>query len=384
MIMKTNEELLEEFSEQRNHSPLTKKTYRGTIKLYCKIQEKSMHELLIEAEDEEDEGIRWKHRKLRTRLLTFRKHLIKNYLNNTVKTHMTRIQSLYRNYEIELHELPYISDKTLNKQKPISFEDLPTNKLLKYVLEESDLQMKAIILFMSSSGTARKETVSLTIQDFIDATKEYHDTSNIYEVINQLNKRKDIIPTFNIKRKKVNEYYYTFCTPEATTAILKYLNSIEKPLKPEMTIFQISPSHLSNTFIRLNNKLKLGKIGKYNRLRTHMIRKYHSTTLDNKENHLTTQDIDFLQGRSDTKTRQSYFFKSSHELQKKYALSMNDITINKKYNITVEDEEIIITERNIEQENKELLKTNKKLQKKMSKIQNIETELKKIKNIMTE
>lgn len=41
--------------------------------------------------------------------------------------------------------------------------------------------MKAIILFMSSSGCARRETLNLTVMDYMNATKEYHNTDNIME-----------------------------------------------------------------------------------------------------------------------------------------------------------------------------------------------------------
>ena len=40
--------------------------------------------------------------------------------------------------------------------------------------------MKAIILFISSSGCARQETLNITIQDFIEATHEYHNSNDIY------------------------------------------------------------------------------------------------------------------------------------------------------------------------------------------------------------
>lgn len=36
---------------------------------------------------------------------------------------------------------------------------------------------------MSSSGCARAETLSLTVQDYLEATKEYHNTNDISKAV---------------------------------------------------------------------------------------------------------------------------------------------------------------------------------------------------------
>jgi hypothetical protein len=67
-----------------------------------------------------------------------------------------------------------------------------------------------------------------------------------------------------------------------------------------------------------------------------MLRKYHATNLANEDNSLTEIDIDFLQGRSDTMTRQSYFFTDEKKLKIRYAESMNAVTIYNQYNVLVD------------------------------------------------
>ena len=42
---------------------------------YERFQEASLEELIIEAENEEDQGIRWKHRRLKRRLIAYTNHL---------------------------------------------------------------------------------------------------------------------------------------------------------------------------------------------------------------------------------------------------------------------------------------------------------------------
>ena len=64
--------------------------------------------------------------------------------------------------------------------------------------------MRAIILFMSSSGCAMAETLSLNIDDFIEATRQYHGTSDIYEVLDILKERDDVIPTFKLRRQTIS------------------------------------------------------------------------------------------------------------------------------------------------------------------------------------
>ena len=45
------------------------------LKHYERFQETTLSELIEEAEEEEDKGIRWKHRKLKRRLISYTNHL---------------------------------------------------------------------------------------------------------------------------------------------------------------------------------------------------------------------------------------------------------------------------------------------------------------------
>ena len=83
--------------------------------------------------------------------------------------------------------------------------------------------MTAIILFMSSSGAARTEMLSLSIQDFIDSTRLYHNSNDIYEILDILKEREDVVPTWKVHRQKTDKWYYTFCSPEANREIINYL-----------------------------------------------------------------------------------------------------------------------------------------------------------------
>ena len=91
-----DEELIEEIHIMKNHSEGTEKLYKHAVKKYTEFCEMSLKELLDEAEAEEDLGIKWKKRKLKRRLLTYRQYLLDNYALNTVKAVLGPILLIYR------------------------------------------------------------------------------------------------------------------------------------------------------------------------------------------------------------------------------------------------------------------------------------------------
>lgn len=322
-----DKEIMNGFIKVRNLNKRTVYGYNNVIKLYTNFNNMSLSELLKEAEKDEEKGIRWKNRKIKMRLLNFRVFLQNNYLISTAKVHFQRILTIYRHFEIEIHNLPQINLKNANKLKPIMFEDLPTKEIIKDAINITNPIMQAIILFISSSGCARQETLNITIQDFIDATREYHDSEDIYEIITILIKRDDVVPTFKLKRQKTNKFYYTFCSPEAVTYILNYLIISKRKLKNEDKLFKTNLDYLNNYFNEINESLNLGKVRKYNRFRSHMLRKFHASILYNHEDGLSLEEIDALQGRGKNNTHASYFMENPKNLKEKYINSLKSILI---------------------------------------------------------
>ena len=354
--MKSNEDILNEIHQAKTHSTSAKKIYKNAVKQYCQQQKLTLSELIQEADKEEEQRIRWRDRKLKQRLLNFRQYLIKNYKKNTVQGYFNSIKSIYLFYEIEIGDLPPLNRKSVKTPEPVNYVDLPTKDIIKKALRIADIRMKAIILFMSSSGCAKKETLNLTIQDFINATKEYHNSNDIYEVIKILKERNDVIPMFRLKRQKTNKYYYTFCSPEAVQALILYLLKLDKDLKekdkklnPENKLFPIHEDYVTILFGELNNTLKLGKKGTYNRLRSHMLRKFHASRLYNSG--LTLDEVDALQGRRKDTTHSAYFMENPKQLKEKYIQHLDCLTINMDVDkIDIKSPEFI----KLENENKEL------------------------------
>ncbi len=323
----SDEEILKEFINVRNLKNRTVYGYKNAIKLYTTFNGMSLVQLLKEAEDDEENGIRWKNRRLKQRLINFRLFLQGNYLISTVKVHFQRILTIYRHFEIEIHNLPKINLKNTNELRPVMFEDLPTKEIIQDALNIANPIMKAIILFISSSGCARQETLNITIQDFIDATSEYHDSDDIYEIITILIKRNDVVPTFKLKRQKTNKFYFTFCSPEAVCYILDYLIISKRNLKNEDKLFKTNLDYLNSYFKEINDSLNLGKVGVFNRFRSHMLRKFHASALYNHETGLSLDEIDALQGRGKDNTHSAYFMENPIKLKKKYIKVLDAVLI---------------------------------------------------------
>lgn len=336
----SNTEILEEIALVRNHGENSKNIYKRAVTHYCNFHQMTMQELLDEADQEEEQGIRWKRRKLKKRLLQYRQWLIQHYKKATIKAYFTSVLVIYKYYDIEIGNLPPLSDKNVDLPTPIRFSDLLTHEEIDLVLKNTNRKFNAVILFMTSSGCARAETLSLTIQDFIDATKEYHHKEDdLMEALEILKNTKNVVPTFYLKRQKTNKYYYTFCSPEAVKSIVNYilndrvrydengnllLNSSEK-------LFEFGKCYLAAALTKLNDDLNLGHAGTYNRLRTHMFRKFNASTL--KKAGMSESDIDALQGRGKSSTRAAYFYEDPEILRKKYIECLPSLVINDNVNV---------------------------------------------------
>lgn len=357
--MSSNYDLVHYFSKSRNHIKNTEKSYHIIINQYTKFNGLTMQELLDEAEEEEKQKIRWKDRTLKKRLIDYRAFLYDKYAYSTAKSRFSRLCSFYQHFEIEIHNLPKISNINVDKTH-MGFKDLPTKEILKKALKISDPLLRAILLFMSSSGSARVDTMNLTIQSFINATNNeyisYHNSDDIYDVLNELKDRDDIVPIFEITRQKTNKFYYTCCSPEAVTEIVDYLASRTTKLKPESPLFDLGKGKFIDSFRNINDTLGLGRLSNGNRRFTsHMLRKFHSTMLWNEK--VSTDIVDALQGRGKDQTHSSYFYENPLKLREIYIEHLNCLTINADVsNINFKSEEYI----KLENENEILREENEK------------------------
>ena len=313
--------IINKISKERNLKQSTISGYESSLNKYSEFHNQSLKSLLDEAVEEEKNLVPLKERKIKTRLMDFRKYLAQSDLSaKTSRTYFSKVLVFYRHFEVELPNLPEVQRE---KEYESEYRDLPTKEDIAKAVEISDPLMKAIILFMSSSGTARAETLSLTVDDFIKATGDYHKSNDINDVINKLSKKDNIIPTFYLKRIKTNKYYYTFCSFEATTYILNYLKT-RKNLKNNDNLFDITESTLTLKFRQINDEMKWGFKGKYRFFRSHTLRKFHASNIQ-----LSIEYIDALQGRGKSEIHETYIKQNPKELKKIYEKAQKNILIFK-------------------------------------------------------
>lgn len=318
--------LFKQFCNIRNLSPSSAHVYKGALTAYANSQNTADLEALInEADNEEEQRIRYSQRKIKTRFIQFKTYLQDNrYENQTTNDYLSKVRTFYKAFDITTPELP--RNKITVRE---TYKDLIKKEHIQEALRTTKSnKVKALILFMCSSGTAARETSNITIQDFIEATREYHNENSIEQVVKTLSNRDDIVPTFTIIRWKTKVPYFTFCTPEASRQIIIYLKErmLKQDIKPEDRLFDIKGDSIEKAFARVNDKCHFGrKSNTYRFFHTHGLRKFFGTTMFAAG--VSEMTIDFLEGRSISRTRQAYYKPTPEELKQRYLVAMNHVTI---------------------------------------------------------
>lgn len=302
---------------ERNVQIKTKETYLQTIDHYTKLFNKSFTSLTTLYYNEE-ENIVWKKRTLKQHLIQYRNYLYNTFMPNTAKIYFGKLLTILRHMELELGQLPKLNNKNTNELPPITYEQLPTKSEIEKAYDIANPVMKTVILFISSSGCARKECMNLTVKDYLEANNIKLEDKPVKSLLLKVDE--SFVPCFKIKRQKTNKFYFTYCSPQANQQILEYLVNREN-LTLESPVFDLNYYYWNKYFDEINTQLEMGKARKFNRFRSHMLRKYHASTLYN--NGMGITDIDDLQGRSKDSTHQSYFMEDPELLKKKYINHMD-------------------------------------------------------------
>lgn len=91
----------------------------------------SLKELLEEAEEDEMKCVKWKHSRLKSKLVEYRHHMFQNYAAGTVRKEMNCIIFFYKFYDIEVWDLPKVNDKSIQKPAPIYFKEMPDKEVIR-------------------------------------------------------------------------------------------------------------------------------------------------------------------------------------------------------------------------------------------------------------
>ena len=316
-------DLFKQFCKERNIKKSTIEGYNIALNHYAVFQEKSIDYLIKEAYDDEKNKIPLKERRIKNRLSDFRNYLMDNLSSSTSKTYFTKVKTFYMHFGVEI---PYLPTIQYNNDYEINYFDLPTKKHIRRVLDRVSVDLKSVILFMSSSGTAKAETLSLSVEDFIKATNEYHNGGSVNDILDVLENQDNIVPTFYLKRIKTDKYYYTFCSPEASIAIVEYLKT-RKNLKLKDKLFDFNDAQLMNRFKQINDDMNWGCKGKYRFFRTHALRKFHASNIG-----LNAEYVDALQGRSKNSVHETYIKINPDKLKEIYMSVMHNVVVGENKN----------------------------------------------------
>ena len=287
-------DIIHKFCKDRNSSKNTEYAYLQSIRIFEKHINQDIYSILYLAEMEQEKNINWRNTTIRNYLINFRRYLYENYKKNTAHMHLTRIIALFRHYEIEIGTLPYFSTKKAEPSIPINPDLLIDREILQLCINVKNPLLKALVLFMSSTGMSKIDTLHLTVQDFLTATNEYHNNT-LPDALYQLKDNHQSVGTWqNFKREKTGTIYFTFNSPESSIAITQYLLTREH-LTVDAPLFDISYKYMTDLFKETNDLLRLGKNGQYSRFASHMLRRYHATQLT--EAGMDLDKINILQGR---------------------------------------------------------------------------------------
>ena len=193
------DEIFISLCSEKNLSNNSKKKYRNCLKNYTNYHQLTLEELVNEAERDEENSVRLARRKIRTRLLNFRTHLINDleYKASTIKTNMICAKALYRFYGVELPEIPN-AVLTESPNDSIGFEDLPTINDIKTAIESTKkAKHKALFIFTACNGAARMELVNFTFKQFLEGVKPFcNNPETPSDIINDLDGKCDQLEEF--------------------------------------------------------------------------------------------------------------------------------------------------------------------------------------------
>jgi integrase len=339
----SDDTLFKSFIINRGIRERTIKRYKRQLELYCTFINKKPTELINEAENEEDQGLRMRNRSIKKYLLDFKQFLEnKNYSSHTIVNTITIVRSFYTEFDVILPKM-HLKQKHKNE----SIEDIPNKEDIRKALKYANPKYNAIILTMSSAGFGSAEIRSLKYTDLLRSLKEYINipknsmlpVDELIKLVEEKQKEFELIfPMWTLSRVKTGTPIITFSTPESLIAILEYLK-IDPPASLESPLFrsnkikdkEISDGGLDKYFHMLNNKCGFGKPNLQSKFRSHAVgRKWFATTLNDVG--IPQITIDFFLGHSLGAVTGAYIKPNVETLKDQYlkcieSLSIQDVEV---------------------------------------------------------
>lgn len=327
----------------------TFKTYLQCLKKYCMVTGMTPAELITEAEEEEEAGIRMRNRKINLHLLKFRRTLEdEGKAPSTISLYYYAVRSFYEAMDITMPKLRQPSGDICLEQ---NYGKLITKEELRTLVSMAPPREKALIYLMALSGMAQAEARRLTIRKFLDAAGDAigRELETVEDLFNAREELMDEIITLDIVRKKVNYRYMTFIPPEATKEILNYLKErmygrnekirirdYDRALFVKVNGEDIDRDIIVTNFRRIG--LEAGfkkKDGAYSFWRAHALRKYFISTIINKLGDKVLAD--FLAGHKISDVDRAYWYMDPEDLKRRYMKALPYLSIDGVEVRTIED-----------------------------------------------
>ncbi|MBE0428186.1 MAG: tyrosine-type recombinase/integrase [Nitrospirae bacterium] len=347
----------------------TRRNFLQGMRYYTNFIKKTPNELLEEAENEIKNGILMRKRKIRGYILTFREWLKgREYAPKTIHNHIVAVKSFYKSFDIDLPQLnskkQFSTLATEENSRRLEKEDI------KEVLKYANVRNRAIILTLASSGLSQSDLLDLTVGNFKKGLDE-----------------KTMIITLQLRRIKTRYDFITFLSPEATKAVLDYLEYRDRrPKNPRNQSYiiawekrrirsdgdylfcssyipgsyletfdekerRLTPEGLMDMFRELAKKAGLDtEKGQWQIVRAHNLRKFFNSQLLN--NGADIFFTDFLMGHKIDSVHEAYFRADPKKLKDRYMRYLPYLALTDTETYIIETEEYT----NLKVENQELRK----------------------------
>ncbi len=293
------DEKLSEYATLRNYSTGSKSQLAKSMMHYCNTTKMMPTQLLEEAYEDQDKNIRMNMRRINGRLTAF-KISIRHLAPVTAKNMFNVIIHWYAKNDVQIPEAVRSTDKvtTLKKNRVLlEAEDIRT--ALNYVT----FRDKAIILLQCSSGMGTSELLGITRQEFLDGIDYETYITTLYPV-----------------RAKTQQPYITFCSPEATKAVLLWLEE----WKGEM-LFNLKEDGLLSMYQRINHAMDTHEKGVYGKIRSHNMRKFFNNQMLN--NGMPRDLVWFFSGRTENETQKAYIDYKPERLKEMYMEHLKAVSV---------------------------------------------------------
>lgn len=332
--------LLQQFFKMRGQKKATRERYIYVMKLWQTSTGQRPTNMIEEAEEEEDQQIRPRKRSIDQHFLTFTDHMkARGFTVDSIKSNTSYIRAFYNHYHIQL------PGRIKLETPPHTDLQLPSLEDIRLALSNSNPCFQAIIILMLSSGMGRSEILSLTLTDFIMAVNARNKDNQIS--LESLPCIGETIPDhdkvvvrpliWNVTRIKTGRHYYTFSSSESYQFIMRYLASKPGVEDPDSSLFlnqsrrQIQHGGFNQYFRDLNKRCGWGKIGKQIYFRSHNLRKWFASRLENGLGYINTERLMAHSVLSDTANR--YFKPDIEVIYNLYYQNMDRVTVMGKVEV---------------------------------------------------